>query len=111
MLAFIGAILALGGEISGGAAAMYVGKANFRDALLRGYAETTAIGFLVRMFRSRAHRLDTWIWIELTRQPLIRRTRRREGPRPAPIRRTMRFGVIEALIRWVDSDHLAKRGL
>ena len=109
MMGIAGIILVLGGKLSDRTDTIYIDNSNFRAALVRGYTRTPIISALVRTFGVAR---NGWLYgycPKSPHSPIIPQAHRRGAPSPFALRRTISFGIIESLRRWVYSGRLLKR--
>ena len=65
MLAAVGILLSLCEELRNKTVGFYIDNSNCRDALVRGYTDTTAIDSLVHFFWAEINRVGISAWFEL----------------------------------------------
>ena len=105
VIAIIAIFLALGEQLRNKNVAVYIDNSNARDALARGYTETKAVDQTVQLFRAHARRLGSSERFELIPSGVNPAdTTTRDAPLPHPVKKTQKFGILEALRVSIDSQ-------
>ena len=79
------------------------------DALVRGYTETKVVNRAVKLFWHQVGKLGISVWFELIPSdfnPPDAPTK--ASPLPFPVRRQSKFGLLEAIRLWIESEELGE---
>ena len=105
MLAIVAIILVLGEQLRNKNVTIYIDNSNARDALVRGYTDTKAVDKMVQIFWAHVQRLGISVWFELIPSGVNPAdTPTRDAPLPLPAEKTKKFGILEAIRIWIDSQ-------
>ena len=105
MLGIIAIFVLLATQLRNKNVAGYIDNSNARDALVRWYTDTKAVGKMVQIFWAHVRRLGISVWFELIPSGVHPAdTPTRDSPLPLPVGRTKTFGILEAIRTWINSQ-------